>query len=107
MELDDLFIERHLSREVYEYRHEVLQAIAVKQLVKEKVEVRAGQSISFIIINSENRFSKNRVLAAELVDERTLYDVDRYLKLLFSSAATILAPFGYTASDLKRATNLL
>ena len=107
IELDDLVIEKHLSREIYEYRHEVLQAIAAKQLVREKVEVRAGQSISFIIINSENRFSKNRVLAAELVDERTPYDVDRYLELLFSSAATILAPFGYTVSYLKRVTNLL
>ena len=50
IELDDLFIERHLSREVHEYRHEVLQAIAAKQLVREEVEVRAGQSISFIIM---------------------------------------------------------
>ena len=107
IELDDLFIERHLSREVYEYRHEVLQAIAAQQLAKEEVEVRAGQSIRFIIINSESRVSKNRVLAAELVDERTSYDVDRYLELLFSSAATILAPFGYTVSDLKRAVDIL
>jgi len=107
IELDDLFIERRLSREVYEYRHEVLQAIAAKQLVREKVEVRAGQSISFIIIDGENRFSKNKVLATELVDEYTPYDVDRYLELLFSSAATILTPFSYTAPDLKRAAGKL
>jgi len=83
-----------------EYIHHVFQAIAAMQLLREGIEVSAGQTIKYLITDAENRRVERRVQAAELVDDNTRYDVKKYLELLLAAGANILSPFGYTSEKL-------
>jgi DNA polymerase elongation subunit (family B) len=96
----DLLIEKRLSLNPSKYTHDVLQAISAKRLVKEGVEVSAGQTIQYLITNAESKKSFRRVLPAQLVRANMRYDVGKYLDLLLSSTQNILSPFGYTMNDL-------
>jgi DNA polymerase elongation subunit (family B) len=79
----------------------VLQAISAKSLMKEGVEVSAGQTIQFLITNAESKRSFRRVLPAQLVKDKMRYDVGKYLELLLFSTQNILSPFGYTMDNLR------
>jgi len=78
-----------------------LQAISAKRLMKEGVEVSAGQTIQFLITNAESKRSFRRVLPAQLVKDKMRYDVGKYLELLLFSTQNILSPFGYTMDKLR------
>jgi DNA polymerase elongation subunit (family B) len=93
----DLLITKQLSKNPSEYRHNVMQAIAAKQLVNEGAQVTAGQTVSYILQHGK---TENSVLASELIDDSAPYDVERYRKLLLEATAGLLSPFGYDKSRL-------
>jgi DNA polymerase I len=97
---NDLLIAKRLSLHPSKYAHNVLQAIAAKQLAKEGVEVSAGQTVQYLITNSESKSMPTRVKPALLLDTKVHYDSKKYLYLLLSSAANILSQFGYTLDVL-------
>ena len=97
---EDLLIVRQLSHHPNEYAHDVFQAIAAKQLLREGVEVSAGQNVRYLITDAANKRADRRVKAAELIGTDARYDVKKYLELLLSAAANILSPFGYTHEKL-------
>jgi DNA polymerase elongation subunit (family B) len=98
--VQDLLIAKQLSVNPREYVHNVFQAIAARQLLSEDIEVSAGQTIRYLITDAKNARPNRRVRVAELVDEKTRYDVKKYLELLLSAGANILSPFGYSAEKL-------
>jgi len=90
---EDLVIKKRLSLRPSEYAHSVLQAIAAKQLVKEGVEISAGQTVQYIIVNSGSKYSFRRVMPAQLLNRHVRYDTEKYLELLLTSATNLLGQF--------------
>src|SRR3989475_1151010 len=95
--LEDLVIVRNLSKNPDEYTHQVPQAIAARHLVAQGGSVHAGQQVSYILTNDQIPTA----LPPEIVGEDTVYDSERYVDLLCSSAANLLLPLGYDAKYLQ------
>ena len=91
--IEDLVIEKRLSLRPSEYAHSVLQAIAAKQLVEEGVEMSAGQTVQYIIVDSKNKHPLRRVKPAQLLNRHIRYDAEKYLELLLASATNLLGQF--------------
>jgi len=96
-----LLITKQLSLGPAEYMHDVFQAVAAKQLAELGLEVSAGQTVQYLITDAKSRKHNNRVKVAQLVNENTKYDLEKYLDLLFAAAENILLPFGYSAQRIK------
>ena len=100
--IEDLVLEKRLSKSPGEYTNRVEQAIAASHLVKEGGSVHGGQSVSYVITSDTSRISDNRAIPIELLDERAHYDSEKYITLLLSSAMNLLLPFGYDLDYLRR-----
>jgi len=99
--LEDLVIVRNLSKNPDEYTHQVPQAIAARHLVTQGGSVHAGQQVSYILTYDQARTAERMALPPEVADESTVYDSERYVDLLCSSAANLLLPLGYDAKYLR------
>jgi DNA polymerase elongation subunit (family B) len=99
--IEDLIIEKRLSKAPEEYDNQVEQAIAAVHLAEEGGSIHAGQSINYLITSSRSRISENRALPVELTNENTRYDSERYVELLLSSAMNLLLPLGYDIGSLR------
>ena len=95
--LENLVIVRNLSKNPDEYTHQVPQAIAARHLVAQGGSVHAGQQVSYILTSDRTRTA----VPPEIVDESTVYDSERYVDLLCSSAANLLLPLGYDTKYLR------
>jgi DNA polymerase-2 len=98
--LEELVIEKRLSKMPNEYANLVPQAIAAGHLVREGVNVHAGQNINFILTRRKSGISQNRALPFELTQPNMQYDSEAYAQLLLSSTLNLLLPFGCTARYL-------
>jgi DNA polymerase, archaea type len=101
--IGDLIVSKHLSKNPRHYKQHVSQVIAAEQLIKEGSEVHAGNSVKFVFTHSEDRRCKRRVKAAQLIEERINPDCNKYLFLLYSSAANLLSFAGYTTESIHEA----
>src|SRR2546422_3527014 len=99
--LEDLVIEKNLSKDPGEYTHKVPQAIAAQHLVKEGGTIHAGQRVNYILTHDWAGTPERLALPPELADENTVYDSERYIDLLCSSATNLLLPMGYTTKSLR------
>src|SRR5213594_2354056 len=99
--LEDLVIEKNLSKDPGEYSHRVPQAIAARHLVKEGGTVHAGQRVNYILTHDWAGVREKLALPPELADENTVYDSERYIDLLCSSATNLLLPMGHTTKCLR------
>ena len=99
--IEDLVLEKRLSKSSWEYSKRVEQAIAANHLTKEGGSVHGGQSISYVITDGTSRIADNRAIPIELLGERVHYDMEKYATLLFSSAMNLLLPFGYDLETLR------
>jgi DNA polymerase elongation subunit (family B) len=97
---EDLLIAKRLSMHPHDYAHNVFQAIAATQLIREGLDVSAGQTVRYLITDANNSKPNRRVRVAELVDNKTTYDVRKYLELLLEAGTNILSPFGYSVEKL-------
>ena len=99
--LEDLVIEKNLSKDPDEYAHKVPQAIAARHLVREGGTVHAGQRVNYILTHDWAGVPEKLALPPELADENTVYDSQRYIDLLCSSATNLLLPMGHTTKSLQ------
>ena len=100
--IEELTIEKRLSKNLDEYRNMVPQAIAAQHLNRESGGVHAGQALNYIVTYSRSRITQNRSLPAELVGENYPVDSEWYIDLLLASTANILLPFGCNFVGLKK-----
>jgi DNA polymerase elongation subunit (family B) len=100
--IEDLILEKKLSKCPEEYAHHVEQFIAADHLLKEGESVHGGQNVSYVIARSASRIYNNRAIPIELLDERTQCDSEKYVTLLLSSAMNLLLPFGYDLNSLRK-----
>jgi len=99
--VQDLIIAKQLSMHPDRYAHEIFQAIAARQLMRESIEVSGGQTVRYLITDAENKRASKRVKAAELINAETHFDAEKYVDMLILAGANILSPFGYTEEALK------
>ena len=100
--VEDLVLEKRLSKSPGEYTNHVEQAIAAGHLAKEGGVVHGGQFISYVVTNGASRIPDNRAIPIELLDERAHYDSEEYVTLLLSSGMNLLLPFGYDLKCLRK-----
>jgi len=96
----ELLIAKRLSKHPSCYAHGVLNSIAAKQLIREGVEISAGQIIQYLITRYKGKSALGRAQPAQLLGKSVRYDSQKYLELLFSSAANILDSFGCSVNYL-------
>jgi len=96
----DLVVTKHLSKDPRKYRQRVSQVIAAEQLVEEGAVVHAGKNVRFLFTSAQNKRYERRVRAEELIEKETNPDVKKYLFLLYTAAANILSPLGYTTKQV-------
>ncbi len=101
VDVHDLIVTKQISKHPDSYTHDVFQAIAARQLVKEGIEVSGGQRVQYLITDAGNKRASKRVKAAELINDETRFDVEKYVDMLILAGANILSPFGYTEEALK------
>ena len=101
----DLIIKKHLSKNPKNYKQHVSQVIAAEQLIKEGSEIHAGNNVTFLFTDSENKKHNRRVLAGQLVDEGVNPNIKKYLILLYTAAANLLSFDGYTAKSVSEQVN--
>jgi DNA polymerase elongation subunit (family B) len=101
----DLMVTKHLSKNPKHYRQHVSQAIAAEQLMAEGSEVHAGNNVTFLFTDSNNKRCHRRVLAKQLIEKGVNADTRKYLTLLYESAANLLSFKGYTAKTVYDAIN--
>jgi DNA polymerase elongation subunit (family B) len=105
--LGGLVFTRNLSRSPGEYANRSLTASVADQLVREGMELHAGEAVQYVITDYRSRSPGRRAVPFELADERTAYDAGRYVELLAEACSTVLKPFrpGCTAEWLVRAAD--
>ena len=80
--IEDLIISKRLTREPREYRKANQTAIAAQQLFGSGVRLRPGQTVEYIITDSDNRVPNDRVRAYALWDGWFGYDRRKYTEFL-------------------------
>ncbi len=103
--LEDMIFTTRISRSLHEYRQSNSNTAAIRQFQKEGITIEPGQSIRYIITDYASKSYMKRVKIAELVDEHTQYDRDKYYEFLLRAAESILLPFGYTKNVLDGAVH--
>jgi DNA polymerase elongation subunit (family B) len=98
--IEQLVVEKRLSKGTSEYTNLVPQAIAAAHLAREGQDTHAGQSVNYVVTNNESRIAGNRALPVEFLDESASYDSEWYVNLILSSVANLFLPFGYDAKSL-------
>jgi DNA polymerase elongation subunit (family B) len=93
----DLIVTKRMSKAPKRYRQHVSQVIAAEQLMKEGVEIHAGNNIRFLFTHAYDKRHDRRVKAAQLIEKGINPDAKKYLLLLYSSAANLLSFAGYTS----------
>ena len=88
--IQELVIEKNLSKMPNEYIKQVLQAVAANRLIEEGKRIHAGQRIDYIITRSKSSIPENRALSSELADQNTTYDSEAYIELLRSASMNLL-----------------
>lgn len=93
---EDLAFYRQLSRHPLAYEVDAHTAIAAKQMLRAGVELRAGQTVAYVITDAGARNPDLRVKALPLLGERKRYDVRKYIDLLLEACEELFGLFGYT-----------
>jgi DNA polymerase elongation subunit (family B) len=80
--IEDLIVSKRLTREPREYSKANQTAIAAQQLFGSGVRLRPGQTVEYIITDSDNRVPNDRVRAYALWDGWFGYDRHKYTEFL-------------------------
>ncbi|MEM3618422.1 MAG: DNA polymerase domain-containing protein [Candidatus Bathyarchaeia archaeon] len=98
---EELLITKRLSKRPEEYSHNVLQAIAARQLKAAGFDIYSGQTIQYIITDENNKNPYYRVRAAQLLGPKLKFDQRKYLELLIEAGETLLCIFNYDANKIR------
>ena len=98
--IGDLIISKRMSSAPERYHQHVSQVIAAEQLIKAGVDVHAGNSVKFLFTHSKHKKHERRVKAAQLIEKDAEPDTEKYLMLLYSSAANLLSFEGYSIESI-------
>ena len=88
----ELAFTTNLSKAPEEYTTMTVQNAAIKQLVGEGATLHAGEGIRYVITDYRGKDSK-RATPADVIQDETKYDSERYIELLAETCSSVLEPF--------------
>jgi DNA polymerase I len=97
--VSDVVVLNALSRNWNEYKTNLAQVSAVRQLAEEGLELMAGQSVSYVVTDYGSKVQSQRVRPTELLDQEVKYDQEHYIELLARGVASLLEPFGSSKAE--------
>jgi DNA polymerase, archaea type len=100
VDISDLIVTKHMSKQPKEYRQQVSQVIVAQQLSKQGIEVPAGNSVKFLFTNAEHKRYERRVKAQQLIEKNVNPDAKKILLMLYASAGNLLSFAGYTPQKI-------
>lgn len=89
-----LLITRHLSMDPADYRSNNMVALAARQGILAGIPLRAGQTVTYLIVRQKDPDPLRRVCLAQLLQPETGYDPNAYIRLLRRAFQTLLLPAG-------------
>ena len=94
--IDQLTFTKRLSKDSNNYQNRnTIESNALAKLNNEGKFLKAGETLQYIITDYYKIRSKNnRAIPVELINERTCYDVKRYIELLTEACNSVTEPFG-------------
>ena len=97
----DLAFAINLSKGFDEHSSMTIQHAAAAELVKEGVQLHAGEGIRYVISDYKGK-GLARATPFDAMDDATRYDSERYVELLAATCASVIEPFDprYTAGLL-------
>lgn len=98
---EQLAITQRLSRAPREYKTNHLNAIVARQHLDSGVELAAGESIQYVILDNAARVPTDRARPLEHLDGSLAYDAERYAELLVQSVTTLLSSVGVQQPQLE------
>ena len=96
---EKLVITKKTSKSLEQYQVDNRTVSALKRYKRHGIEIKPGQSVSFIV-RDDNAPSAGRVLL-EFEAEKDCYDYDFYREKLFKAAESVLSPLGFERSDIR------
>ena len=105
IETEDLVIATSLSQDPRLYRRPTRTAIAAQQLIGRGASLQPGDTIHYIMTDTDAACPDDRVRAAALADGAAGYDAAAYEALVLKAALALLVPFGWDLARLDAITN--
>lgn len=96
---DQLLVTQSLSRAPEEYTSNAMIAIAARQATMAGINLRAGQSVSYLITSRGDADVMRRVCLAALLQAETTYDATAYRRLLRRAFQSLLQAFGVALDE--------
>ena len=94
--LDELAFTKRLSKDSNNYQNRnTIESNALTKLNSQGKYLKAGETLQYIITDyyQKTRSKNNRAIPVELINERTCYDVKRYIELLTEACNSVTEPF--------------
>jgi DNA polymerase, archaea type len=88
---------KRLSKDSNKYQNRnTIESNALTKLNSQGKYLKAGGFLQYIITDyyQKTRSKNNRAIPVELINERTGYDVKRYIELLTEACNSVTEPFG-------------
>jgi DNA polymerase elongation subunit (family B) len=84
VDLKDLFMKIHISREISQYNVSTPSLIALKQLKRLGINIQPGQNVKFIYTNSKAKNPMRKITVDVLVENgsKMNYDREKYVELI-------------------------
>jgi DNA polymerase elongation subunit (family B) len=99
--VEELLLTHRLSQAPESYTVYTDTVAALRQLHDVGLERAPGESVRYVVLDRKARAYRDRVRAAELLEEGGRYDAEAYLELLARAAETLLAPLGVDRTDVR------
>ncbi|HXX76199.1 MAG TPA: DNA polymerase domain-containing protein [Nitrospiraceae bacterium] len=100
--VEEVAIGKTLTRPPERYRHATRTSIAAKELQRRGVSLQPGETIHYVICDSQAALPEDRVRAVAGYDGTIAYDTEAYVQLVHKAALAMLAPLGVRAKELER-----
>ena len=95
--LDELAFTKRLSKDSNKYqKRNTVESNALTKLNNQGKYLKAGETLQYIITDyyQKTRSKNDRAIPIEMIEERTSYDVKRYIELLAEACNSVTEPFG-------------
>jgi DNA polymerase elongation subunit (family B) len=95
--IDELAFTKRLSKDSNKYQNRnTIESNALIKLNSQGKYLKAGEILQYVITDyyQKTRSKNSRAIPVELINERTCYDVKRYLELLTEACNSVTEPFG-------------
>lgn len=96
-----LVLRRRVQKEADTYAGNTVNALVVRELAKFGINVPAGETIEFIIVDQSGKRDPQKAKSLITYHFADGYDIEKYTELYLKAVETLLLPFGFDLERLK------